>query len=104
MNSPKQSQRFAEIEYCLQRYFDGQLAPVMGNVQQELSKKQIKEYSDYTTSVNGILRSAASGMNGMPDDSMQFVKLIGEWNSKTAEDYVEMCRERISTSKDFQKD
>ena len=39
MNSPKQSQRFAEIEYCLQRYFDGQLAPVMGNVQQELSKK-----------------------------------------------------------------
>lgn len=104
MNSPKQSQRFAEIEYCLQRYFDGQLAPVMGNVQQELSKKQIKEYSDYTTSINGILRSAASGMNGMPDDSMQFVKLTGEWNSKTAEDYVEMCRERISSSKGFQKD
>lgn len=104
MNSPKQSQRFAEIEYCLQRYFDGQLAPVMGNVQQELSKKQIKEYSDYTTSISGILRSAANGMNGMPDDSMQFVKLTGEWNSKTAEDYVEMCRERISTSKDFQKD
>ena len=104
MNSPKQSQRFAEIEYCLQRYFDGQLAPVMGNVQQELSKKQIKEYSDYTTSINGILRSAASGMNGMPDDSMQFVKLTGEWNSKTAEDYVEMCHERISSSKGFQKD
>lgn len=104
MNSPKQSQRFAEIEFCLQRYFDGQLAPVMGNVQQELSKKQIKEYSDYTTSVSGILRSAASGMNGMPDDSMQYIKLTGEWNSKTAEDYVEMCRERINTSKDFQKD
>ncbi|EFV24478.1 hypothetical protein HMPREF1007_03452 [Bacteroides sp. 4_1_36] len=104
MNSPKQSQRFAEIEYCLQRYFDSRLAPVMGNVQQELSKKQIKEYSDYTTSINGILRSAASGMNGMPDDSMQFVKLTGEWNSKTAEDYVEMCRERISSSKGFQKD
>lgn len=104
MNSPKQSQRFAEIEYCLQRYFDSQLDPVMGNVQQELSKKQLKEYSDYTTSISGILRSAASGMNGMPDDSMQFVKLTGEWNSKTAEDYVEMCRERISTSKDFQKD
>lgn len=104
MNTPKQSQRFAEIEYCLQRYFDSQLAPVMGNVQQDLSKKQIKEYSDYTTSISGILRSATNGMNGMPDDSMQFVKLTGEWNSKTAEDYVEMCRERISSSKDFQKD
>ena len=104
MNSPKQSQRFAEIEYCLQRYFDSQFEPVMRNVQQELSKKQLKEYSDYTTSISGILRSAASGMNGMPDDSMQYIKLTGKWNSKTAEDYVEMCRERISTSKDFQKD
>ena len=104
MNSLKQSQRFAEIEYCLQRYFDGQLAPVMRNVQQELSKKQVKEYSDYATSISGILRSAASGMNSMPDDSMQYLKLTGEWNSKTAEDYVEMCRDRISSSKDFQKD
>lgn len=104
MNSPKQSQRFAEIEYCLQRYFDGQLVPVMRNVQQELSRKQIKEHSDYTTSLSGILRSAASGMNSLPDDSMQYIKLTGEWNSKTAEDYVEMCRERISCSKDFQTD
>ena len=104
MNGPKHSQRFAEIEFCLQRYFDGQLAPVMRNVQQELSKKQIKEYCDYTTSLNGILRSAANGMNHLPDDSMQYIKLTGEWNGKTAEDYVEMCRERIGTSKDFQKD
>ncbi|WP_129617922.1 hypothetical protein [Bacteroides cellulosilyticus] len=104
MNSPKQSQRFAEIEYCLQRYFDGQLVPVMRNVQQELSRKQIEEYSDYTTSLSGILRSAANGMNHLPDDSMQYIKLTGEWNSKTAEDYVEMCRERINSLKDFQKD
>ena len=104
MNSPKQSQRFAEIEYCLQRYFDGQLVPVMRNVQQELSRKQIKEHSDYATSLSGILRSATSGMNSLPDDSMQYIKLTGEWNSKTAEDYVEMCREQISSSKDFQKD
>ena len=104
MNSPKQSQRFAEIEYCLQRYFNSQLAPVMHNVQQELSKKQIKEYVDYSTSLSGILHSTASGINGMPGDSMQYLKLTGEWNSKTAEDYVEMCREQISTSKDFQED
>lgn len=104
MSSPKQSQRFAEIEYCLQRYFDSQFGPVMRSVQQELSKNQIKEYSDYATSFSGILRSIASGMNGMPDDSMQYIKLTGEWNSKTAEDYVEMCRKQISTSKDFQKD
>ncbi len=104
MSSPKQSQRFAEIEFCLQRYFNSQFEPVMRSVQQELSQKQAKEYSDYATSFSGILRSAASSMRGIPDDSMQYLKLTGEWNSKTAEDYVEMCRERISTSKDFQKD
>ncbi|NDV84780.1 hypothetical protein [Bacteroides sp. 51] len=104
MNTPKQSQRFAEIEYCLQRYFNSQLDPVMRNVRQELSKKQIKEYSDYATSFSGILRSAASTMNHVPNDSMQYLKLTGEWNSKTTEDYVEMCREQISASKDFQKD
>jgi len=104
MSTPKHSQRFAEIEYCLQYYFSSQLAPVMHHVRQELSKKQIKEYSDYATSFSGILRSAASSMNHVPDDSMQYLKLTGEWNSKTAEDYVEMCREQISASKDFRKD
>ncbi|WP_291530094.1 hypothetical protein [Bacteroides sp. UBA939] len=104
MSIPQQSQRFAEIEYCLQHYFNTQFAPIMCNVQQELSEKQVKEYRDYITSAGGILRSMANGMNHIPDNSMQYLKLTGEWNSKTAEDYVEMCRKKISTSEDFRKD
>ena len=100
----KNSKRFAEVEYCLQRYFDTSFAPVMRNVQSDLSNKQVKEYADYQMSFGGILRSMANSMNNMPDDSMQYVKLTGKWNSKTTEDYLEMCQKQIAGNKDFQND
>ena len=40
----KNSKRFSEVEYCLQHYFNAQLSPIMRNVQNDLNKKQIKEY------------------------------------------------------------
>lgn len=100
----KNSKRFAEVEYCLQRYFDTSFAPVMRNVQTDLNKKQTKELAEYQTSFAGIMRSVASSMNNMPDDSMQYVKLTGKWNSKTTEDYLEMCQKQIAGNKDFQND
>src|SRR5574344_3138137 len=50
------------------------------------------------------LRSMANSMSNMPDDSMQYVKLTGKWNSKTTEDYLEMCQKHIAENKDFQND
>jgi len=100
----KNSKRFTEVEYCLQRYFDTSFAPVMRNVQTDLNKKQTKELAEYQTSFAGIMRSVASSMNNMPDDSMQYVKLTGKWNSKTTEDYLEMCQKQIAGNKDFQND
>ena len=100
----KNSKRFSEVEYCLQKYFNTQFDPLMRNVQSDLSKKQIHEYAEYQMSFGGILRSMANGMNNMPDDSMQYLKLTGEWNSKTTEDYLDMCRKHVAENKDFQKD
>lgn len=100
----KNSKRFSEVEYCLQHYFNAQLSPIMRNVQNDLNKKQIKEYAEYQTSFAGMLRSASNTMAGRMDDSYEFVKLTGKWNSKTTEDYVEMCRKNIASNKDLQKD
>lgn len=100
----KNSKRFSEVEYCLQHYFNAQLVPIMRNVQNDLNKKQIKEYAEYQTSFAGMLRSASNTMAGRMDDSYEFVKLTGEWNSKTTEDYVEMCRKNLASNKDLQKD
>lgn len=97
-------ERFAEVEYCLQSYFNTHFAPVMRNVEDFLGKKQAEEIGEYAFSPGGLLGSLAAGATGMPDTTMQHLRLTGEWNSKTAEDYVEMCRKRIAGNKDFTSD
>ena len=98
------SERFAEVEYCLQSYFDTHFASVMHSVKDYLSQKQAEEIGEYALSPMGLLGSFASGATGIPDNTLQYLRLTGEWNSKTAEDYVEMCRERIAGNKEFTSD
>lgn len=98
------SKRFAEVEYCLQSYFDTHFISVMRSVKDFLGKKQAEEVGEYVLSPAGLLGSLAAGATGIPDNTMQYLRLTGEWNSKTAEDYVEMCRERIAGNKDFTSD
>ena len=100
----RHSERFAEVEYCLQSYFNTHFDPVMRSVENFLGKKQAEEIGEYAFSPGGLLGSLASGATGMPDNTMQRLRVTGEWNSKTAEDYVEMCRRRIAGSKDFTSD
>ena len=45
MSKPRQTQHFAEIEYCLQNYFNSQLAPVMKEAQTYL-KMCIRDSSE----------------------------------------------------------
>lgn len=98
------SERFSELEYCLQSYFDTHLASVMRNVKDFLSHKQAEEIGEYALSPMGLLGSFTAGATGIPDNALQYLRLTGEWNSKTAEDYVEMCRERIAGNKEFTSD
>lgn len=104
MSEPRQTQRFAEIEYCLQNYFDSRLTPVMKETQAYLTRKQVEEIGAYHTGTAGMLRSLANGVSGMPDDSLSYLWQTGEWNSKTAEDYVAMCRERIAATPETGQD
>ena len=99
----KNSQRFAEIERLMSDYFGCHLAPVMGRVRQDLSQKQADEMRAYSSSAVGILRSMATA--GMPgDDPYATLRITGEWNSKTTEDYLAMCRKSVMGNKDMQRD
>ena len=100
----QQSERLAEVEYCLQSYFDTHFLSVMHSVKDFIGQKQAEEIGKYALSPAGLLGSFAAGATGMPDNTMQYLRLTGEWNSKTAEDYVEMCRKRIAGNKDFTSD
>ncbi len=99
--SIKNSKRFAEIEYSLQKYFEGCVSPVMAQVKKTLSDKQVKELADYQRSPAGIM-AAANPM--MIDIGWQTMRTTGEWNSKTTEDYLRMCNVKIQNDKAMQRD
>ena len=100
MSTIKNPTRFAELEYCLQGYFDGKLAPVMKQVRDELTHKQLEERGRYQSSLAGVLASANPYVN-----NTEFVlKQTGKWNSKTTEDYLAMCNQKIWKDKNIVKD
>ncbi len=97
----KDTQRFAELEYTLQEYFDGKVSKVMTSVRNDLNKKQSKELDDYQKSPFYAMASAnPSGL----DWSFDVVSHTGEWSSKTVDDYLAMCQKKLQNDQGFQKD
>lgn len=84
-------------------YFHSHLAPVMRETQSYLTRKQSEEMKEYSTSLGGILSMMASSAQPL-SDPYQTLKVTGEWNSKTTEDYIEMCKSKIFASKEIQHD
>ena len=103
MDGIKQSKRFAEIEALMGDYFHSHLAPVMRETQSYLTRKQGEEMKEYSTSLGGILSMMASSAQPL-SDPYQTLKVTDEWNSKTTEDYIEMCKSKIFASKEIQHD
>lgn len=99
----KQSRRFAELERLSDDYFRYHLASVMDETRDYLARKQGEEMKEYSTSLRGVLSMMASSAQPL-NDPYQLLKVTGEWNSKTTEDYVEMCKEKIAASEDIQHD
>ena len=100
MNTINNPIRFAELEYCLQSYFDGKLVPKMKQVQDTLANKQIDEKGRYQSSLAGIFAS----VNPYADNTDYVLKHTGKWNSKTTEDYLAMCNQKIWKDKTIVKD
>lgn len=100
MNTINNPIRFAELEYCLQSYFDGKLVPMMKQVQDTLANKQVDEKGRYQSSLAGIFAS----VNPYADNTDYVLKHTGKWNSKTTEDYLAMCNQKIWKDKVIVKD
>lgn len=100
MNTINNPMRFAELEYCLQSYFDGKLVPIMKQVQDTLANKQVDEKGRYQSSLAGIFAS----VNPYADNTDYVLKHTGKWNSKTTEDYLAMCNQKIWKDEAIVKD
>ena len=99
----RNAQRFAEVERLMSDYFLFHIAPVMQAVQNDLTHKQAEELRDYQRSTAGILSSMATAAYPAVDTYQQ-VRQTGEWNSKTTEDYLLMCKEKILGDESMEKD
>lgn len=97
----EQKQHLAEVELCIDRYFDAQVKPMMVGTQRELTRQQILERAEYDMSFAGVVQSI-SPYGAMSKDV--YLKNAGEWNGKTTEDYFTMCRGNIQNSEVMQKD
>lgn len=100
MNTINNPIRFAELEYCLQSYFDGKLVHMMKQVQDTLANKKVDEKGRYQSSLAGIFAS----VNPYADNTDYVLKHTGKWNSKTTEDYLAMCNQKIWKDKAIVKD
>ena len=103
MDGIKHSGRFAEMERLMSDYFHSHIAPVMSKTQAFLTEKQGEEMKEYSTSLGGILSTMTSSAQPL-SDPYQVLKVTGEWNSKTTEDYIEMCKTEITGSAAMQQD
>lgn len=106
MAQPKNMDALVEAEYCLGRYLYANIAGVMDDVRRDLIKKQGQERAEWNTSFGGILSSLADAGRCAPgiDTSSQILKATGEWNSKTTEDYLVMCKEAVVKDKELSHD
>ena len=106
MAEPKNMDALVEVEYCLGRYLDANIAGVMDDVRSDLTKKQGQERAEWNMSFGGILSAMADASHCAPgiDTSSQILKATGEWNSKTTEDYLVMCKEAVVNDKELSHD
>lgn len=69
----------------------------MNKVRDDLSRKQLEEYARHSTSFGAILAGAAGPDGGMASTAAYNDQLnyIGEWNSKTVDDYINMVKAEL---------
>ena len=91
---------FAEVEFCLCRYLNSNIKGIMKDVRKDLTAKQAKETADYEMSWRGMLGNFIDGLSGsFMSSNAQYLKVAGEWNSKTTEDYLNMCQDKVLKDK-----
>lgn len=79
------------------RIFRKKVIPIMNKVRNELQDKMAAELKEHTSSFAGLMASAIGPDGGMSarQTQMQSLRYTGKWNSKTAEDYIEMVKKEL---------
>lgn len=79
-----------------QELFETKVVPVMNRVRDDLGHKQAMEAMKFNKSFAGMV-SCMGPDGGMAAHAtaLDSLKITGEWNSKTVEDYIEMVKDEL---------
>ena len=80
-----------------QDIFTSRVLPIMKKVRDELASKQTAEYKRHSTSLGTLLAGATGPDGGMAatDAYNQRLQVLGDWSSKTVDDYIEMVKKEL---------
>ena len=80
-----------------QDIFTTKVKPVMDKVRDELNRHQTEEMQRHSTSFGAMMACAAGPDGGMAamDAYNSRLYYIGEWNSKTMDDYIAMVKAEL---------
>ena len=81
--------------------FKDKVIPVMDRVRADLQHKQAMEAMKHNTSLGNLISGGIGPDGGMAAHaaSLDSLKITGEWNSKTVEDYVQMVKDELVKEK-----
>lgn len=81
--------------------FKDKVIPVMDRVRADLQHKQAMEAMKHNTSLGNLISGGIGPDGGMAAQSasLDSLKIIGEWNSKTVEDYIQMVKDELVKEK-----
>ena len=81
--------------------FNSKVIPVMDRVRADLQHKQAMEAMKHNTSLANLISGGIGPDGGMAahDASLDSLRVTGEWNSKTIEDYVQMVKDELVKEK-----
>lgn len=96
--------QFGDIEFITSRYLDKNVLDVFDTVCDEVATKQAKEMVDFNSSAGGVLSTMATAANPGLDPGHQYLKAVGEWNSKTTEDFIALAFTRLANNKQVAED
>jgi hypothetical protein len=80
--------------------FTSTVVPIMDKVRDDLQRKQADEYERHSRSWGAMMAGAAGPDGGMAamDAYSERLYYIGEWNSKTVDDYIEMVKTELKNN------
>lgn len=99
MSTPKNREKFIELEYCLDKYFDKCFTPIIKSEYERFRRNAVAETKNRDDGGwSGLMDSAS------PFSTTHIQQTSGEWNKKTSDDLLEACNKKFLSDPKVQSD